>query len=201
MKLLATFLAFITIILIATGVYFIVRLVDPTAAATPYLAIGLIGGAIMGAAAFLSGLRDTSQFFEGLLSSSGFLGGRVYRKTYLEFMFFRHRNFDVKGLTTQGIYTLELSRVFVELSVAPRITQNVSNNPIKVPRELQKGSHSIWSYLAIDKKDAPNFAIIGVPGSGKTTMLKHMTLALIGKTQGQKYKLPKKLPILLYLRN
>jgi predicted NACHT family NTPase len=201
MKLLATILAFITIMLIAIGVYFVVRLVDPEAAATPYLAIGLIGAAIMGAAAFLSGLQNTSQFFEAILSSSGFWGSRNYKKKYLEYMFFRHRNFDVKGLTTQGVYTLELSRVFVELSVAPRITQTTSNNPLKVPRQLQKGSHSIWSYLAMGKKEAPNFAIIGVPGSGKTTMLKHMTLALIGKAQGQQYDLPKKLPILLYLRD
>lgn len=160
--------------------------------------------AIVGAVVtLLSGFKDVYDFAKEGLSTpkSTFSWLTNYKKKYLEYMFFRHRNFDVKGLTTQGVYTLELSRIFVELSVAPRLAQDVSNNPIRVPQALQKGSHSIWSYLNIGKKRTPNFAIIGVPGSGKTTMLKHMTLALIGKARRQTYdKVPKKLPILLYLR-
>jgi hypothetical protein len=187
-------------LIVAAMAFWISKILYPDSIMTPLLAAGVAFTAVGSAAAFFSGWLNTAQLVDSM-SSSGFLGGGNYKKKYLEYMFFRHRNFDVKGLTTQGVYTLELSRVFVELSVAPRIAQNVLNNPIKVPRELQKGSHSIWSYLALGNREAPNFAIIGVPGSGKTTMLKHMTLALIGKARGQKYKLPKKLPILLYLRD
>ena len=38
-----------------------------------------------------------------------------YRTRYKEFLINRHRDFDVKGLTTQGIYVLELEQVFVDL--------------------------------------------------------------------------------------
>ena len=41
-------------------------------------------------------------------------------KAYRQHLIYRHRDFDVKGLSTQGIYTLELEQVFVELSIAPQ---------------------------------------------------------------------------------
>ncbi|MEZ4591039.1 MAG: NACHT domain-containing protein [Chloroflexota bacterium] len=201
MRYLPAFLAVLAISTIATAAFFVVRVLDPESTSTPYLTVALIVGAVLGAGAFLSALQDATQLFERMLNTSGSGSGRQYRKKYLEYMFFRHRNFDVKGLTTQGVYTLELSRVFVELSVVPRQGQKMSNSPLPVPKELQKGSHSIWSYLKFNKKESPNFAIIGVPGSGKTTMLKHMTLAMIGKVQGLSHDAPKKLPVLLYLRD
>lgn len=105
-----------------------------------------------------------------------------YEKTYRQHLIYRHRVFDVKGLTTQGIYSLELNKVFVELSIAPRPPHTVSSNPIPpLPPELEKGSHPIWDYLKADTLTHANLAIIGSPGSGKTTLLKHLALALANK--------------------
>ncbi|MCP4654399.1 MAG: hypothetical protein GY856_03160, partial [bacterium] len=35
-----------------------------------------------------------------------------YRRRYLEFLYYQHRDFDVKGLSTHGPYNLELEDVF-----------------------------------------------------------------------------------------
>jgi energy-coupling factor transporter ATP-binding protein EcfA2 len=134
---------------------------------------------------------------QGLLSSRG------YRKDYLQHLIYMHRAFDVKGLTTQGIYTLELEKVFVELSVAPQPVHQVSADPIRtLPEALREGRHLVWDYLKAEQISSQNLAIIGPPGSGKTTLLKHMTLTLAAdKRRHQQVGTPDRLPILLFLRN
>lgn len=117
-----------------------------------------------------------------------------YQRRYLEHLGYRHRNFDVKGLSTQGIYTLELQRVFVELRIAPKPLHEMSTDPIPpLPQEL-RGQHPIWDY--VHASTLKNLAVIGPPGSGKTTLLKHMTLTLASG-----FKLRRQLPILLFLRD
>ena len=121
-----------------------------------------------------------------------------FRKKYLEHLHYQCRDFDVKGLSTQGKYALELERVFVELRVDPTPPHQVKAGAIApLPAKLQAGSHDIWDFLATGR----NLAIIGPPGCGKTTLLKHLALAptLRGKHRGAK-KAPARLPFLLYLR-
>lgn len=127
-------------------------------------------------------------------------GGRGYQRRYLEHMVFRHRNFDVKGLTTQGVYTLELQKVFVELRIAPRPSHEITNDLIaKVPKEL-RSQRPIWSYL--NAPELKNLAVIGAPGSGKTTLLKHVTLTLASSRRVQRaVNAPSKTPVLLFLRD
>lgn len=132
----------------------------------------------------------------------GLIQGRApgYRGRYLKNMVFRHRNFDVKGLTTQGIYTLELQKVFVELRIAPRSPHEISTDPIPVRMREAQGQKPIWEYLR--SRELKNLAIIGPPGSGKTTLLKHVTLTLsMGMRARHSVRASKKLPILLFLRD
>src|ERR1700682_2870189 len=56
-----------------------------------------------------------------------------YRKRYLDHLQHRHRTFDVKGLSTQGIYALEIEQVYVELTVDPRQAAEASPDPIAKP--------------------------------------------------------------------
>ena len=42
-----------------------------------------------------------------------------YRRRYPQDVIYQHRNFDIKGLTTQSAFTLELEHVFVDLSISP----------------------------------------------------------------------------------
>ena len=123
--------------------------------------------------------------------------GFDYRKDYLEHVYYHCRDFDVKGLTTQGIYTLEMKRVFVELSVVPQDPQQGRSDPIAtLPDHLREGRHDIWEYLAQDR----NLAIIGPPGSGKTTLMKHIALTVaIGQCATK--TISSKVPILIYLRD
>lgn len=120
------------------------------------------------------------------------------RRQYLKHLYFQCRDFDVKGLPTQGQYALELARVFVELRVDPAPLHNVSAAAIEpLPAPLREGSHDIWDFLGTGR----SLAIIGPPGCGKTTLLKHLALVstLRGKHPDAK-KAPARLPFLLYLR-
>jgi len=126
-----------------------------------------------------------------------------YRKCYLEHLIYRYRDFDVKGLTIQGTFTLELERVFVELAVVPQPPHRVSSDPLRaLSQELREGRHVIWNYLRSELLSGQSLAVIGPPGSGKTTLLKHMTLRLTTERRHRKrLKVLDKLPILLFLRD
>lgn len=126
-----------------------------------------------------------------------------YRQRYLEYLTYQHRSFDVKGLSTQGPYSLDLQTVYVQLSVDPNSAHGISANPIEcLPEKLQSGSHTIWQYLYENNAMGNNYVILGAPGSGKTTLLKHMALTLAGPArQRQKLGVPNRLPILLFLRD
>ncbi|MBN1139871.1 MAG: NACHT domain-containing protein [Anaerolineae bacterium] len=123
-------------------------------------------------------------------------------RRYRQHLINRHRFFDVKGLSTQGIYTLELERVFVELTIAPRSVHEATTDPIQSLPENARRGQSIWSYLNLEALTHQNLVIIGPPGCGKTTLLKHMALTLTaGRAHRRKWKAPNRLPILLFLRD
>lgn len=123
-----------------------------------------------------------------------------YERRYKEHLKYRHRNFDVKGLSTQGTYALDLERVFVDLRIVPRPAQQISGAPLEAIPEALQGRHSIWEYAR--NGDLQHLAIIGAPGSGKTTLLKHITLLLTkpGLVK-ERFRFRHQLPILLFLRD
>ncbi len=125
-----------------------------------------------------------------------------YHRYYCEYLIYQHRDFDVKGLSTQGIYTLNLEQVFVELRIDPKPAHYTSPDPLQVPEALRKGGHVIWDYLESEPLTGQHLVIIGPPGSGKTTLLKHMTLTIVARKKShRKIKVLCKLPILLYVRD
>ena len=108
------------------------------------------------------------------------------------------RHIDIKGFAQDIPYALELLDVFVELSLDAQSLRNISANPIRpLPEELKQGRHAIWDYLA-----APNqrLAVIGPPGSGKTTLVKHLILAACSSKRWTKHPAAMVLPILLEIR-
>ena len=154
----------------------------------------------------------------GLLSSLAFEGERResqaesernrsvfsnYRRHYLRHLVDRHQFFDVKGLSVQGPHNLSLMQVFVDLSIDPQSPHKTTADPLQtVPTELRGGQHPVWAYLNTVKMVNQHLVIIGAPSSGKTTLLKHMTLTLaLGREARQRFKALDKLPILLFLRD
>ncbi len=114
----------------------------------------------------------------------------------------------MKGITTQGVYTLGLEDVFVELRIDPKAPHVASADPLRVPdyssqtlAKLPSGSDTIWEYLAAPRLRDQHFVVLGPPGSGKTTLLKHLGLTLVDRKRARTAKrLRGKLPALLFLR-
>jgi len=124
-----------------------------------------------------------------------------YYRQYKRFFYYEHRDLDVKGLSTQGTFTLDLEQVFVELSIDSKPPHRASADPLRPPEVLRQGSQSIWEYLGSPLLQNQHLVILGPPGSGKTTLLKHVALTLLRRRITIiKRRLPK-LPLLLYLRD
>jgi hypothetical protein len=119
-----------------------------------------------------------------------------YRRKYLEWMFYRHRDFDVKGLTTQSTYNLELEQVFVDLVIEPRPAYATSSDPLRHPVTASSLKTGIWEYMHTDKSTGDHFAIVGPPGGGKTTLLRQAALQLTKRRPNLRL-----VPILLFLRD
>src|SRR5260370_20541929 len=95
-----------------------------------------------------------------------------YQGHYCQYLIYQHRDFDVKGLSTLGTYTLDLDQVFVDLSITPRLPHQTSADPLKLPEALRTGQHSIWYYLMSEPLIHQHLAIIVPPGMDKTTPFK-----------------------------
>ncbi|HEX7679408.1 MAG TPA: NACHT domain-containing protein, partial [Thermoanaerobaculia bacterium] len=118
-----------------------------------------------------------------------------YRKRYLTYLGYKHRSFDVKGLSTQGAHSIEIEQVFVELSVDPRSPTSIKPDPIT---SSAKERHTIWDYLELSRAEGANLAVIGAPGCGKTTLLKHLALILAARRERRFRSFT---PFLLFLRD
>lgn len=158
----------------------------------------LVGGAFGLIFSMLSGRQEAS--FLVLLSRLYYFPG--YRTRYLTHLRYRCGSYDVKGLLTQGIYTLSSDMVYVQLDVEMESTQPGNVAPIISPQEVLIGAHSVWEFLTSPPLHQRNFIIIGSPGSGKTSLLKHMALTLAtGSRQSRSVGASHNLPILLNLRD
>jgi hypothetical protein len=122
-----------------------------------------------------------------------------YEGRYMQHIVYAHRYFDVKGLTTQGAYALEMEQVFIELTVAPESPNATSSDLLERSDLTAVGwSRTIWDYLKEVPQDRGNLAILGSPGSGKTTLLKHVALRL---ALSRRKRPLKAVPILIFLRD
>ncbi len=123
------------------------------------------------------------------------------REQYNRALGYMHRTFDVKGLTTQGVFTLELTQVFVDLGLGPQLKSG--QNPIpQMSKTLREGRHSIWNYLDVQQLRKQNIVILGAPGSGKTTLLKYLTLSLVAPDSVESPAAHiQATPIIFYLRD
>ncbi len=121
-----------------------------------------------------------------------------FRKRYKKHVLYEHRVFGSRGLLTSGQGMIDLEQVFVELQIAPSHALMISSNPLLVKK--LKGSHPVWTFLQRFKKQhAAALAILGPPGCGKTTLLKHLAI-IFARNKQRKYRSRAYIPIFLFLR-
>lgn len=117
-----------------------------------------------------------------------------FSRRYREFMLSNLRYIDVKGLATVGFYTPELDEVFVDVSLAYRAPHQVQDSLLaQLPAEVTD-RHSISDFL--DRPEPAVLAVIGAPGGGKTTLLRHTARAVCRDRRRRRT-----VPILLFLRD
>ena len=107
------------------------------------------------------------------------------------------RYVDIKGFAQDNPHALELLDVFVELSLDAQSIGKIGRGIIPLPEKLKQGQHAIWDYLAAPRQ---RLAVIGPPGSGKTTLVRHLILAACSSKRWTKHPAAKAMPILLEIR-
>jgi hypothetical protein len=129
------------------------------------------------------------EILEMKLSSSSFEGN------YLECQALVGEELRTEGLRYEGVFTTLLEEIFVPLELSLSASRNNLNESTKdILLE-------IWDVLRRAERE-PTFRQIGIlaeGGSGKTVLLKHITY-VYSKQQQQRYKVAKKIPVLLLLR-
>jgi energy-coupling factor transporter ATP-binding protein EcfA2 len=131
-----------------------------------------------------------------------------FRREYLEYIHSVHHDVDLKGLTTIGNYSLSVEQVFVDLSLAPEPLHLAKGSVVKpdTPRTRTSSAehaamaerHSIWYFIENTERRGARLAIIGPPGAGKTTLMKHLVGVLATNRAPDEYR--NHIPVFLYLR-
>ncbi|GGK77681.1 hypothetical protein Sme01_43640 [Sphaerisporangium melleum] len=106
---------------------------------------------------------------------------------------------ETLGIATQSEYVLRMRQVYVDVSLVPRPSHATAREPYvgavraaAVPGERR----TLESFLGGDDRGRV-LAVIGGPGSGKTTLVRNTTLDLCGR----RWLRRRPLPVLLYLRD
>jgi NACHT domain len=93
--------------------------------------------------------------------------GYRYRRWVLDSL----RYIDVKDLATGGDHIPELGDVYVDVALVSRAPHQVSVNPLSQAAEDTSERYSIGELL--DRRARVVLALVGQPGSGKSTVLAH----------------------------
>ncbi|MDJ0568074.1 MAG: SUMF1/EgtB/PvdO family nonheme iron enzyme [Pleurocapsa sp. MO_192.B19] len=125
---------------------------------------------------------------------------RGFKKRYYEHLIYKYRSYRTQGLKTKGPFSLDLEKIFVPLRLLPESASKISSALIQ--RQTKEGKLELWNLL---EKRLPEdlvfkpIVIIGAPGTGKTTLMEHVSLTFAQEAQGA--NILKLMPILIYLRN
>jgi predicted NACHT family NTPase len=127
--------------------------------------------------------------------------GKYYKR--LEYVC---RRFQTQGLEADRDRVLNLQQVFVPVQICERSLSRTSPNLLRRLEEREKPfrTKDIGDFLALmgQEPDFRRLAILGAPGSGKTTMMRYLTLMYAARTPRKLHpNAPQFIPVLLYLRD
>jgi hypothetical protein len=81
------------------------------------------------------------------------------------------RYVDVQDLATGGDHIPELNDVYVDVALVSRAPHQVSDDPLRLAAADTSARHSVSEFL--DRRSRVVLALVGRPGSGKSTVLAH----------------------------
>ncbi|AXK31371.1 NACHT domain-containing protein [Streptomyces armeniacus] len=140
-----------------------------------------------------------------------------FERAYRAALISRNRFVDLKGLATRGDYAPGLAEVFIDVSLVPRPAHETSGEALAgrpphgtgeagpVPAATAGAAgpvparQSLTDFLGAERGTA--LAVIGAPGTGKTTLLKHVALRPPHGRYGGGRGPRTALPVLLFLRD
>jgi len=123
--------------------------------------------------------------------------------------YFKRLSYICRDYETQGLDRgrgLKLQQVYVSVGLSQQDLANISPNLLKQLKDENRldRSFDIGDMLALMERQPENFqrlAILGAPGSGKTTLMRHITLMYATRQRRQLHpNAPNFIPVLLYLR-
>jgi NACHT domain len=93
--------------------------------------------------------------------------GYRYRRWVLDSL----RYVDLQDLATGGDHIPELNDVYVDVALVSRAAHQVSDDPLSLAPTDTSARHSVSEFL--DRRSRVVLALVGRPGSGKSTVLAH----------------------------
>jgi hypothetical protein len=118
---------------------------------------------------------------------------RWRRRTYVRQVRASVEDMEILGVATQSEFTLRMRQVYVDVSLEPKPGHEIAREPYVGAAPLGRPGErrSLESFL--NERTRGVLAVIGGPGSGKTTLVRNTALELCGRRRP--------LPILMYLRD
>ncbi|MCP4658393.1 MAG: SUMF1/EgtB/PvdO family nonheme iron enzyme [bacterium] len=166
---------------------------------------------IAAAVAILGGVAAASRFFLGWLGGGAGPASRrklrAARRAYLDYLGNRYRHLDLKGMgvSDRVALRLPLAELYVPLKARPELPDadtwdrkaQVAGRTFS-PEEAERLERRVSEPRLVSElvRENEGLIILGDPGSGKTTFLKHLAVALAG---GDELGLSDRLPILVPL--
>lgn len=126
-----------------------------------------------------------------------------FQDKYYQRLIYISRNYETQGLDKDKV--LRLRKVFVPLRISANSLNQISPDLIqKLPKDPSK-QLEIGDLLVKMHEDSTlrRLAILGAPGSGKTTLMRYLTLIYANREQRELLhpEAPSYIPVLIYLRD
>ncbi len=126
-----------------------------------------------------------------------------FRDKYYQRLIYISRNYETQGLDKDKV--LRLRKVFVPLKISSKSLAKISPDLIqKLPPKASKPLEIGDLLVKMHQDDTlRRLAILGAPGSGKTTLMRYLTLIYANQEQRKLLhpKAPDYIPVLIYLRD